>query len=575
MLCLLAALFAWGCSESLEDTYDEYIEGGMIRYLGKCSDVQVNPGWERLQVVWKNNVDAGIKRVKITWQSENEKTPFVRYIDRTEAVDETNLMDTTYLEDLVDATYTIRVSNVAADSTESLVEEKYGRPYTYDHEDLRTFTRGISAFSRMGEKLAVVLDQDNANVEELQLCYYEVGKQEETVWDIKEHMTDTLYYDWYGPTLLCRDYIFLLPEEPDAQIDFNRPLTLKRKGKLTGCIDPIDFQDETLNLNERVWSTEFSQLMLAQEGPDWESRLNDIHELEFDYDIVSMQDLMYFPALEKVVLGKNRYMDSYYVWDYSSVTDQYVGLVMLSLLKELNPNFVVERYNQHYFGYDDWGYLYIDALKGAGKIDQDFNIIEMADANLQNKPTYTPLDTTGWEITCSDTLKNGYATNGAAMLLFDGPRIVEDIYWGPTEQEVYFEPNATSGASIVTVTFDMDPENTGDLKTVVGFKVGQPTRAQEGDINYLLSSLMVEFSADSYTWTDASYNDGSLTIGATPGEETFIEVPKDLQTPARYIRITMSNRATGNFVLGEDGSQQGTYSLRLGKFIPLEELNIP
>lgn len=72
-LCLFTTLFVWGCSESLEDTYDEYTKGGMIRYLGKCSDVQVNPGWERLQVIWKNNVDAGIKQVKITWQSENEK----------------------------------------------------------------------------------------------------------------------------------------------------------------------------------------------------------------------------------------------------------------------------------------------------------------------------------------------------------------------------------------------------------------------------------------------------------------------------------------------------------------------
>lgn len=35
---LFAALFVIGC-EDLEDTYDEYAGDGMIRYVGKCSNV--------------------------------------------------------------------------------------------------------------------------------------------------------------------------------------------------------------------------------------------------------------------------------------------------------------------------------------------------------------------------------------------------------------------------------------------------------------------------------------------------------------------------------------------------------
>ena len=38
--------------------------------------------------------------------------------------------------------------------------------------------------------------------------------------------------------------------------------------------DEIDFKDETLDLNERLWSTAFSQLMLAY-GSDWESQVNE------------------------------------------------------------------------------------------------------------------------------------------------------------------------------------------------------------------------------------------------------------------------------------------------------------
>lgn len=566
---LLLFFLAGACSESLEETYDEYTEGGMIRYLGKCSDVQVNPGWERLQVIWKNNIDAGIKRVKITWQSENEKEPFVHYIDRTNAMDETDLMDTIYLENLSDAMYTVRVSNQAINSTESLIEEKYGRPYTYSHEDLRTFTRGISAFSRMGDKLALILDQDNDNVKELELCYYEVGKEEMMTWNIKEHMDDTLTYELWGTEMeLGRDYIFLLPEEDGAKIDFNRPLTLKRKGTLTGCVDEIEFQDETLNLNERLWSTEFSQLMLKNLGSDWESKIETVTELELDYSMVSMQDLMYFPALEKVILGKNRYMQANYVNSFASTTDQYIGLVILSFLKKTHPNFEVERYNHHYFGEDEWGMEYLQSYKDAGKINSEFTIIEKGNSNLDKKPQYIPLDTTGWKVTCSDTTHNGYKENGAAMLLFDGPRIVEDPWFGPYEQEVYFEPTQTLGASIVSVTFDMDPENKGNLQRVAGFKVAQPTRNQSGDTDYLLSSLMIEFSSDGYTWKDATHTDGSATIGNSPGEETYIPVPQELQTPVRYIRITMSSRSVSTV------SGQGIYNLRLGKFIPLETLNV-
>ena len=298
-ITLLAALLAWGCSETLEETYDEYTEGGMIRYIGKCSDLEVNPGWERLQVIWKNNIDAGIKRVKITWQSENENTPNVRYIERPDTIDTENLMDTVYLENLQDALYKVRVSNLSADSTESLVEERDARPYTATHEDLRTFTRGISAFSRMGDKLAIVLDQNNENVKQLELCYYEVGKSDSSTWNVKAHMADMLYYDHFlmGEVPVGRDYLFLLPEGEGTKIDFSRPITIKREGRLAGCIDDIKFNDEVLNLDERLWSSEFSQLMTQNYGSGWENRVNEVKTLELDYDFTSMQNLMYFPNL--------------------------------------------------------------------------------------------------------------------------------------------------------------------------------------------------------------------------------------------------------------------------------------
>lgn len=92
----------------------------MIRYLGKCADVEVNPGWERLQVVWKHNIDAGVKKVKITWKSDKGSGEmFANPCDP----DSEDLMDTVYIDNLGDAMYTVRVNNVDANGRESLVEE--------------------------------------------------------------------------------------------------------------------------------------------------------------------------------------------------------------------------------------------------------------------------------------------------------------------------------------------------------------------------------------------------------------------------------------------------------------------
>ena len=47
-------------NETLEDTYREYAGDGEIRYIGKCSDVSVRPGWKKMIVKW-----AGIRECKL------------------------------------------------------------------------------------------------------------------------------------------------------------------------------------------------------------------------------------------------------------------------------------------------------------------------------------------------------------------------------------------------------------------------------------------------------------------------------------------------------------------------------
>ena len=560
-MVLFAALFVMSC-EDLEDTYDEFAGDGAIRYLGKCADVQVAPGWERLRVVWKNNLDVAVKHTKITWQAESDDQPSVRLIERGEINPETELMDTVYLEGLTDEIYTITVSNISADSTESLVETLYARPYTSEHEDLRSFTRGIVNFYPLGDKLAVVLDEDNENLREMLLVFTGTDGQEHT-WDIKEHMTDSIPLipgmEEYG--YLMRESMQLLPEDGNVGIDFSQPLIVKRKGRLLNCIDDIIFADETLSMDERILSVGFTQWLTRNYGPDWASKdlFNTLETIELDYDMASFQDLFYFSNLKKVVLGQNRFMAAGHEDENPSYTDNnYNSLMTLQFLKETRPDFSVERYNSQYFNEILesemlGGMSYIDALLMVGAIDYSLiTDVRGYDANYEFMPDYTPLDTTGWQITCTDTVYNGYKKNGAAWLLDD-------------DVTTYFEPGQTLGVTIFEVNIDMLTP-----RVLHGFKVVQPVRdvANEDELAdelaYLLPNIEIEVSENGYVWEQATYDEAGISIGDALGETTFIKIPEELQSRSvRYIRITMANRHTSDISGGTP-----LYSLRLADVVP-------
>lgn len=314
---------------------------------------------------------------------------------------------------------------------------------------------------------------------------------------------------------------------------------------LAGCIDEIDFKDEILDLNEKIWSTAFTQLMIRNYGMNWENEVDRIETIELDYNIPAFQDLMYFPNLKKVILGKNRYMDGKYATSHASITDEYEGLVTLQFLMSTREGFTVERYNKHYFGMDNmFGMDYVDLYKMVGKLGTGFLLIENGTSNLGNEPSVTSLDTTGWKVTCSDTVYNGYKENGAAWLL-------------DNDASTYFEPGQTLGASVIEVTFDMKKE-----QVVHGFKVMQYARNDRGDQNYLLSSIKIEFSHDGYVWKLATNEDGAITIGNAPGEVTFIEIPEDKQEAVRYVRLSMGNQQVSTV------SGSALFNLRLGSCMP-------
>ena len=557
---LFAALFVTGC-EDLEDTYDEFTGGGMNRYLGKCGNVEVQAGWERLRVVWKNNLDVGVKHTKITWKSENDDEAFVRYVERGNVVDAEDLMDTIYLEGLEDATYEVTVTNVAADSTESLSTTLYARPYTTEHEDLRTFTRGITNFFPLEDKLVVILDNDNENLLGVTLTFWGTDGQEH-VWDVKEGMADSIEIipgmPEYG--YLARDYIRLLPENAGYGIDFSKPLVIHREGRLSACFDNVPFAGDTLSMTDRVLSVGFSQWLNTHYGPDYESELENIETVEFDYDMSTFQDLFYLPNLKKVTLGKNRFMADGHRDENLSVTDDYMGLKALQILQETR-GITIERYNSQYFNTECESDMLMPGMTLYEALQMTGFWLSMSEyasgENMAAMPVYTPFNSDEWEVTCvTDTLYSDKKTNGARWLLDDDPT-------------TYFEPGQMLGVTVLEVEIDMK-----EGRTIHGFKVSQPLRATSSDdevtreLTYLIPSLEIEVSEDGFNWEPATYDEGSITIGDAIGEITFIEIPEELQSRnVRYIRLSMANRHTGE-ITDASGEHVPTYSLRLGDVVP-------
>lgn len=544
-----------GC-EDLEDTIDDYTGDGRIRYIGKCSGLQVNPGWERLQVIWKGHLDATIKQVRIRWQSELDAQPFDTLVEPQNVLENPELMDTIYIKGLQDALYEVSVCNITEDGTESKPEVLTVRPYTKRHENLRAFPLGISNYFALREvnKLVVVTDGSNSDLKEAELHYWKTNGEKE-IWNIKRRMSN---YVMSGD----RESMFIL-DDVDFSDPENKPITVKRKGKMTECIDEIDFDPETLDVDQVIWSSGFVSLMNKNYGSAWESDIEHLTELYIDYDLPTFYDLFYLPNLKKVVLGKNRYMrvpekQGEEKTTYS-VTDVYTALMTLQYLHEVR-GLEVERYSEHYLGkpaserYDSKIYLLstlTEMYYGEGVIDEDL-VTECREENMDRLPSINILDKTDWKVTCSDTAFTGYKER-CADLVDDDP-------------ETYFEPGQRLGATVYQIQIDMRK-----AQRIDGFKVVQPTEETKTTKRYLLPALEIEVSRDGIRWEDATHEDGAITIGDNKGEISFIRVPESLRNrETRYIRVTAASRYVDEIDDG-NGGKLPSFRFRLADFLPYVE----
>lgn len=491
-------LFCVACNESLEDTYGDYAGNGKIRYLGKCSNSEVTPGWERLEVRWENSVDQVIDKIKVKW-SANDVVDSVM-LDRG--------TDFCNITGLGDATYRIDICSVDKNGNTSLVETNYGRPYTENHEVVRTFTRAIIKCYRVKDNLVFFMDSWNENILEINMTYTDIQGQEQTL-----PLTEEIFQGTVQKGNLTADQGFVVLKG----VKTDQPITITRKGKVQDCPDTIPFDPITLD-NAKVFTSDFKLAIQSRYGytdqtesqkVEFEQFIGTVEELEFDYDMTTFEDVLYCPNLKKIVFGKNRYLHPTYRLEtsMSHLSDEQRSLKILNAAHEL-LGLEIESYNQHYF---------------ANELPVGMRIL--ANPELPEL-TYVPLS----EI---DTITSSIPE----VVGFDsGLKNLTD-----NDQTTWWEPMESGSVRTFELTIKLKSP-----QRVSGFKVAQvlfdPAMDKKSQY-YIPGQIQIQVSKDQIRWEQATFLQEN-TLGRSPGEITLLPMaePKEIQ----YIRVTVNDQANVN-----------------------------
>ena len=491
MSLLVLAVLSVGCNESLEDTYSDYAGNGKIRYVGRCTGLDVTPGWKRLSLQWKNSMDATVDKIKVTWSSDNVQGDTLLEGNATAFE----------LRDLAEGTYRFDICGVDKNNNESLSETNYGRPYTEDHEAVRTFTNVITKFYRVNTNFVFFTDQWNENIVDIRLKYKDVqGNEVElplTEKDFKQN-----FITLSDVSMLSTDSIFIL-----------------REGKLEGCPDTIRFTPFVLD-PAKTYTSEFESAIrqrygfsnqIESEKQDFDNFIDTVKVLEFDYDITSFEDVLYCPKLEKIVLGKNRYLysDPRYETgaDSSILHDKSRSLKVLDKANEL-MGLRIERYGKHFFNnmsisyMTDLGYSMLPVL----------NRLPMADVDT---------------IRCS--IEDSRADQMLGNLLDDDPT-------------TRWETTILSYLRSYTLTIELK-----EVKKIRGIKISQMLFDPKLDSEsryFLPSSIIVKTSLDQADWKDVSYTE-ECRLGRGSGEVTLLPIAEGSRD-VQYIRVIVYDQVDGS-----------------------------
>lgn len=474
-------LFIIGGCENLEETYSDYTGNGTIRYLGKCKDLSVSPGWQRLIVKWTNHVDPAIDKIKVSWTLDGVTRDSLLEKGTTECS----------IRNLKNGTYEVSVQNVDKAGNCSLPVLDYKRPYTLEHENVISFTRLFDKYFWMKDRLVLFFGEWQKNIETASLNYYSGGKLKEQKLD-SVFITDNKYY--------------LIPDKIDAETK----VVINRSRRLAGCSDLIVFNPYELTRENKIYTPDFKQLLKEKYGQSeiTETFINSITELEIDYDMDSFEDIMNLPNLKTLILGKNRYLNPEELnlyEDASQVSNLASSIFALNQVHEI-LDAKIQRYNKHYIPEGELSY--IENLANP-QIPDNLNYLNSANwtyscSNNEHgegiKALFDENSTEGWQPTRHQT-----ALTYEITVDMQAPRTINGVQ---ITQQVITSNYKKCIAQKIQIKTSMDQRNWQDATYVIENRLGN-TSGETTIINFPIpqSARYLKF-----TVSDLAYNSFYYTV---------------------------------------------------------------
>lgn len=481
ILFIASLLLFTACGESLEDTYRDYSGDGEIRYVGKIKDLVANPGWESISLSWVNSEDPIIDKVEVKWISD-EVRDSVFLPAGTTSYDITGLTSGSSLE--------IEVMSVDKKLNESLAVTTYVRPYTLEHETVQAFNRIVSRSFFLHDHLLLTFLGWDSQVEDAYLTYTHKSTGKEDKFELTQEVVNQLHVD--------------IPD-----VDDSKPVNVYRKGRIEGCPQLIVFDPFTLD-TDRVFNTDFKQELKRQFGYDEivsDEFVNSTTSFDIDWDISDFADLLYFPNLKVLNLGKNRYVKASQVdtsKGKSVVSSPELCDWVISELHKLN-GLTVNRYDNHF-----QELAKTSVIKEMGHQEEpSLQLIDLKDATIEVDPAEDDdLTTMGW------TSNEGALTDGD-----------DNTSWLP-----YYRSSSTT----FTITIQLkEPTVVHGMRLVQSYYVG--SNANKQALNP--SRVYITKSANGSYYTIAT-NLEQTQLGNSTGEVNIIPFAKAEKT--QYVRVKVT-----------------------------------
>ncbi len=476
--------------ESIDDTYKEYTGDGPEQYLNKIYDLQAKSQWESVLLSWKLKQDLGRTAILVEWK--DSETTHSQLIDKNSESFVVEGLTSNY-------DYEFNVWAVMEENGEivkkSLGDPVYAYPFNSQSDEVALFTHVVTKQIKVANKaIFAVFDVWPENLISFKIGYFEKGNDQEQFF-VAQPEDRINEYPKGKPYALIGE-----------NIDFSKPINVYRIGKIESFGDKVlELTPVTLYFDFPIFNSDFANELRPQIGIYGEIKNSDIENVSsvnINFNQTSLEDILYFPNLKIVNLGKDRYImhgtEDQAKSNLSSAANKEISLGALKAAHDL-LGVQINHYSNHYFdGNFDW-------FAGNHLVPQ--------------LPSLNLLDATDWSITETPQDAMGYDT-GLKNLLVDN-----NMYWFPT-----------ASMQLRTHTIEIDMKK---IERVLGFKIVQ---ANINDLDLKLpEQIKIEVMNVSGVWTAAGFNEDVAT-GSGKGESTIVYLDKDKSVKSvQKIRILISD----------------------------------